>query len=129
VRFNYVPADAINYVEMWQDATFDPAGMDRELALAQGVGFNCLRVCLQQAVWQAERDTCLRNLDRFLELCERRGLRAMLILFDDCAFSEQIPDLGPQPAVIPGFYSHARTRHPVTVWSVTGPPGRAWKPM
>lgn len=44
--FNYVPANSISYTEMWMDYAFDAALVDRELALAQNAGFNCLRVVL-----------------------------------------------------------------------------------
>lgn len=43
--FNYVPANAISYTEMWMDYSFDPKLIDAELKLAQDIGFNCLRVC------------------------------------------------------------------------------------
>src|SRR5258705_8404542 len=43
---NYVPADAINQLEMWQADTFDPATIDKELALAHSIGMNTMRVFL-----------------------------------------------------------------------------------
>src|SRR5690348_5483420 len=36
VGSNYIPADAINELEMWQEASFDPGQIDKELAWAQG---------------------------------------------------------------------------------------------
>ena len=36
VGSNYIPADAINQLEMWQAASFDPAQIDKELGWAQG---------------------------------------------------------------------------------------------
>jgi hypothetical protein len=44
--FNYVPANAISYTEMWMPYYFDTAFISKELALAEDVGFNCLRVVL-----------------------------------------------------------------------------------
>lgn len=41
---NYIPANAINQLEMWQAETFDPNTIDRELGWAQGIGFNTMRV-------------------------------------------------------------------------------------
>ncbi len=35
---NYLPADAINQLEMWQEASFNPAGIEREMGWAQGTG-------------------------------------------------------------------------------------------
>ncbi|RZK12531.1 MAG: 1,4-beta-xylanase, partial [Hymenobacter sp.] len=31
---NFIPSTAINQLEMWQAATFDPAAIDRELGYA-----------------------------------------------------------------------------------------------
>ena len=39
VGCNYTPAYAINQLEFWQADTFDPAAIEAELDLAQGIGF------------------------------------------------------------------------------------------
>ena len=36
VGSNYIPATAINELEMWQAETFDPATIDKELGWAEG---------------------------------------------------------------------------------------------
>ena len=41
---NYIPATAINQLEMWQAATFDTATIDKELGWAENIGFNTMRV-------------------------------------------------------------------------------------
>ena len=38
--FNYIPANAISYTEMWMPYCFDAQPIDKELALAEDVGFN-----------------------------------------------------------------------------------------
>jgi len=38
VGSNYVPKSAINQLEMWQEATFDPAEIDTELSWAEAMG-------------------------------------------------------------------------------------------
>ena len=38
VGSNYVPKSAINELEMWQEASFDPTQIDKELKLGQGGG-------------------------------------------------------------------------------------------
>ncbi len=50
--FNYVPANAISYTEMWMPYCFDADFIDKELALAEKVGFNCVRVVLPFVVWE-----------------------------------------------------------------------------
>ena len=44
VGSNYIPADAINQLEMWQADSFDPARIDKELGWAQGAGMTTMRV-------------------------------------------------------------------------------------
>jgi len=111
--FNYVPSNAISYTEMWMAYSFDPALIDRELALAQEVGFNCLRVVLPFVVWEAEPERFRQRLDQFLEISHRRGLRVMPALFDDCAFGTITdPVFGQQPDVIPGWYANGWTPSP-----------------
>lgn len=105
--FNYIPATAINYTEMWQQETFDPKTIDAELALAQPVGFNCLRCVLQYLVWEHDPAGFKQRLDQFLGICQRRGLRVVFCLFDDCVFGpKHDPYLGKQADVVPGWYAH-----------------------
>jgi hypothetical protein len=105
--FNYVPANAISYTEMWMDYAFDAALIDRELALAQAVGFNCCRVVLPFVVWEAEPVAFKNRLDRFLRICHRRGIRVMFALFDDCVFGPiRDPVFGKQPEVVAGWYAN-----------------------
>jgi len=105
--FNYVPANAISYTEMWQDYAFEPERIDREMALAQGVGFNCTRVVLPFVVWEAEPEAFKKRLDVFLGICQRRGIKVMFALFDDCVFGPiEDPVFGRQPEVVAGWYAN-----------------------
>ena len=42
VGSNYVPSDAINQLEMWQEPTFDPARIDQEFGWAQAMGMTTM---------------------------------------------------------------------------------------
>jgi len=44
VGANYIPANAINELEMWQAGTFDPIEIDKELGWAEGIGMHTSRV-------------------------------------------------------------------------------------
>jgi len=46
VGANYVPASAINELEMWQADAFDSKRIDSELGWAAGIGMNTMRVFL-----------------------------------------------------------------------------------
>ena len=105
--FNYIPASAINYTEMWQRETYDPETIDAELELAQEVGFNCVRVVLQYLVWEDDPASTLERIDDFMRRTSQRGMRVMWCLFDDCNFgTRDDPYLGPQADVVPGFYAN-----------------------
>lgn len=114
--FNYIPANAISYTEMWMPDSFDAALIDRELALAQDVGFNCLRVVLPFVVWEHDPAAFKKRLAEFLRVCDRRGLKVMFTLFDDCAFGNDPrlvnPWYGKQPEVLPGWYANGWTPSP-----------------
>jgi hypothetical protein len=85
--FNYLPRTAVNWTELWQRESFDPATIEQELGWARDVGFNTLRTNLQFLVWLDDAAGLRDRLDRFLGIAARRGIRTMLCLFDDCAFS------------------------------------------
>jgi hypothetical protein len=114
--FNYVPANAISYTEMFMPDVFDAALIDREMALAQEVGFNCVRVVLPFVVWEHDPEAFKARLATFLEICSRRGLKVMPALFDDCVFGndERLIDpwYGPQPEVLEGWYANGWTPSP-----------------
>ncbi len=111
--FNYVPANAISYTEMWMPYCFDPELLDRELALAEDVGFNCLRVTLPFVIWEHDPAAFRQRLGAFLKICDKHGLKVMLALFDDCAFGpNKNPVYGQQPDVVIGWYANGWTPSP-----------------
>ena len=114
--FNYIPANAISYTEMWMPYCFDPELIDSELALAEEVGFNSLRVVLPFVVWERDPVAFKKRLSDFLALCDKHGMGAMFSLFDDCAFGsdEKLKDpwYGKQPEVLKGWYANGWTPSP-----------------
>ncbi len=101
---NYLPRTAVNSTEMWQAESFDPDTMAQELAWAQAAGFNSVRVFLQFLVWQDDPAGLKRRIDQFLDIAYSCGIKAMFILFDDCAFAGKEPYLGVQDDPVP--YTH-----------------------
>jgi len=100
---NYTPRTAINTLEMWQAATFDPAIIDQEMGWAEDLGFNSVRVFLHYLLWQQDAGGFLRRLDRFLEIADRHHIATMFVLFDDCW--DPKPALGPQRAPRRGVHN------------------------
>lgn len=111
--FNYVPANAISYTEMWMDYSFDAALIDKELALAEQVGFNCLRVVLPFVVWEHDPAAFKKRFETFLAISDRHGLKIMPCFFDDCVFGLIVdPAYGRQPDVVEGWYANGWTPSP-----------------
>jgi len=100
--FNYVPSTAVNSTEFWQASSFDRTCIGRELAWAAAAGFNSCRVFMQEVVWEADASGLRSRFAEFLDAAAGNGLSVMPVLFDDCAFNRQPPQLGPQPEPIPG---------------------------
>ena len=104
VGFNYVAATAINQFEMWQDETFDPATMDKEMGMAQGLGFNTVRIFLHDIVWEADPEGFKSRVDRFLGIAEAHGLKTIVTFFTNGGRFEN-PKLGPQPPTVQGVHN------------------------
>lgn len=110
VGANYVPSDAINQLEMFQEPTFNPSLNDRELGLAESIGMNTMRVFLQDQLWQQDPKGFVRRLDAFLTIASRHHIRPILVLFDSCW--EPNPHLGPQHPPIPGVHNSGWVQSP-----------------
>src|ERR1700712_1538003 len=110
VGANYVPSDAINELEMFQAATFNPALNDKELGMAESIGMNTARVFLQDQLWQSDPEGFKRRLNQFLEIAARHHIRPLFVLFDSCW--EPNPPLGPQPPPIPGVHNSGWVQSP-----------------
>ena len=82
VGSNYIPADAINQLEMWQEASFNPAQIDKELGWAKGMGMNTMRVYLHDLLWQQDAPGLKRRINTFLEIAAKHGIKPLFVLFD-----------------------------------------------
>lgn len=110
VGANFVPSDAINELEMFQAATFDPAEIDREFGWAESIGMNTMRVFLQDQLWEQDPQGFKHRLDVFLGIAAKHHIRPLLVLFDSCW--ETDPHLGPQHPPIPGVHNSGWVQSP-----------------
>jgi Cellulase (glycosyl hydrolase family 5) len=110
VGANYVPSDAINQLEMFQAATWNPQLNDKELGMAEGIGMNTMRVFLQDQLWEQDPEGFKKRLDAFLAIASRHGIRPILVLFDSCWDPQ--PKLGPQHPPIPGVHNSGWVQSP-----------------
>ncbi len=102
VGCNFVPSTAANDVEMWQEETYDPETIDRELGLAAELGFNTCRVFLNAVVWEADPEGLARRFEAFLSIAARHGVRVMPVLLDDCNFAGEEAVAGKRYEPTPG---------------------------
>src|SRR5688500_19736474 len=80
VGCNYIPATAINQLEMWQEETFDPFLIDKELSWAAGIGFNSIRVFLHQMVWEQNPQAYIQRIDKLLSIACKHNIRTIHVL-------------------------------------------------
>ena len=110
VGSNYIPKSAINELEMWQESTFDPEQIDKELGWAESLGMNTMRVFLHDLLWQQDAPGFRQRLDQFLTIAARHHIRPMFVLFDSCW--DPLPHLGPQHPPIPGIHNSGWVQSP-----------------
>jgi hypothetical protein len=110
VGANFIPSNAINELEMFQAATFDPAINDKELGMAESIGMNTVRVFLQDQLWEQDAKGFTQRLDTFLGIAAKHHIRPLLVLFDSCW--ESNPHLGPQHPPIPGVHNSGWVQSP-----------------
>ena len=107
---NYVPKSAINQLEMWQEATFDPEQIERELSWAEAIGMNTMRVFLHDLLWEHDEAGFRKRIDHFLTIASRHHIRPLFVLFDSCW--DPLPHLGPQHPPTPGVHNSGWVQSP-----------------
>ena len=110
VGANYVPATAINELEMWQESTFDPKRIDLELGWAASLGLNTLRVFLHDLPWEQDPDGFKSRIDQFLTICAKHKIKPMFVLFD--SVWDPSPRLGKQRPPKPGVHNSGWVQAP-----------------
>ena len=110
VGSNYVPATAINELEMWQEDTFDPERIDKELGWAESLGLNTMRVFLHDLPWEQDPKGFQKRIDTFLRIAEKHHIKPLLVLFDSCW--DPNPELGKQRSPQPGVHNSGWVQSP-----------------
>lgn len=107
---DYIPATAINQLEMWQLATFDPNTIDKELGWAEGIGFNTMRVFLHSLAWKQDPEGFKKRVDQFLTIAQKHHIQPLFVFFDDCW--NKVPQIGVQPAPRTGIHNSGWMQDP-----------------
>lgn len=110
---NYIPANAVNYTEMWDKTGFSPDVIESEMKLMKADGMNCARVVMQYAVYADDPQYFLKTFDKFLSICDKYDVKVLPIFFDDCVFGANTdPTVGKQPEPLEGWYAWAWSPSP-----------------
>jgi hypothetical protein len=110
VGSNYIPANAINELEMWQADSFDPKRIDLELGWAEAIGLNTMRVFLHDLPWQQDSEGFKKRIDTFLQIAAKHHIKPLFVLFDSCWDPD--PRLGKQHAPRPGVHNSGWVQSP-----------------
>ncbi|NJB71436.1 hypothetical protein GGR42_001898 [Saonia flava] len=107
---DFVPSTAINQLEMWQEDTFDPKTIDRELGFAEGIGMNVMRVYLHSLAYKQDPDGFKKRMDTYLEISKNHKIKTMFVFFDDVW--SKTPKIGKQPNPKPGTHNSGWIQDP-----------------
>ncbi len=107
---NFIPSSAINQLEMWQESTFDPQTIDKELGYAESVGFNTMRVYLHSLVYKADKNGFKNRVNKYLEIADSHKIQTIFVIFDDVWDSS--PNIGKQPDPKPGTHNSGWVQDP-----------------
>ncbi len=109
---NFQPSTAINQLEMFQEATYDPKTIDKELGWAEGLGMNSMRVFLHHVAWTSDKEGFKKRLDNYLSIAEKHKIKTILVFFDDCWNDKYQAGKQPEPKI--GVHNSGWARDPGT---------------
>ena len=107
---NFNPSSSINQLEFWQEETFDPETIDKELKWSADLGMNLHRVYLHNLLWQQDSIGFLDRLEHYLGLAQKHKIKTMFVLLDDVW--HPIPKPGIQPEPIPHVHNSGWVQSP-----------------
>ncbi|WP_339654763.1 1,4-beta-xylanase [uncultured Salegentibacter sp.] len=110
VGANFNPSTAINQLEMWQEDTFDPATIDKELGWAEDIGMNTMRVYLHDLLHKNDPEGLYKRMDEFLKIADKHGIKTLFVLFDSCW--DPFPEAGEQRAPKPHVHNSGWVQSP-----------------
>src|SRR3712207_498918 len=107
---NYTNASAINQLDMFQAATWNPGEIDKEFGWAKTFGMNAMRVYLHDLLYKQDPEGFKRRFGELLAIADRHDIRIIPVLFDSCWNPD--PKLGPQHPPIPGVHNSGWVQSP-----------------
>ena len=86
---NFIGSDCTNRLDMWQSYKSEEklATADRELALAEKIGFNSVRLWANFDVYYAEPESFMDIFEKYISLCHKHNQKVMIVL----GYEEDLP--------------------------------------
>ena len=110
VGTNFNPSTSINQLEFWQEETYDPETIERELEWSAELGMNMHRVYLHNLLWDQDSIGFLERVDNYLNISESKDIKTLFVLLDDVW--HPVPKLGKQPEPIPFVHNSGWVQAP-----------------
>ncbi len=110
VGADFIPSTAINQLEMWQEGTFDPETIDKELGYAENIGMNTMRVYLHSLVYKVNPEGFKNRMNTYLKIANKHGIKTIFVIFDDVW--DKNPKIGKQPNPKPGVHNSGWVQDP-----------------
>jgi len=90
--FNGYPSNCVNRIAMWQAYKHKEVieQIEYEFQLAQNTGLNAVRAIIQFEVWYYEHDSFMANLEEYITLADKYGIKVMLTLGNDCTVPKEL---------------------------------------
>lgn len=110
VGTNFNPSTSVNQLEFWQEDTFDPTTLDRELKWSSELGMNLHRVFLHNLLWKQDSVGFLNRMDQYLSIADKYHIKTMFVLLDDVWYP--LPKLGKQPEPVPHLHNSGWVQAP-----------------
>ena len=107
---DFIPSTAVNQLEMWQESTFDPQTIDRELGWAENLGFNTMRVYLHSLAWKQDTAGFKQRVGQYLSIADKHKIKTIFVFFDDCW--NKAGFIGKQPLSRTGIHNSGWVQDP-----------------
>ena len=75
VGTNFNPSTSINQLEFWQEDTYDPETIERELEWSAELGMNLHRVYLHNLLWEQDSLDFIKRIDNYLKYQKVKELK------------------------------------------------------
>jgi hypothetical protein len=93
----YMTSSAVNQLEMWQAATFDPVLIDKEMAVGQQLGMTTMRIFLEDLAYSQDPAGFKNRMSTVVEIMSKYGMKPMFVFFFNGPIANPVSGIQPKP--------------------------------